>query len=93
MHLLIKEQLKFHIHGEEKCFLLSKPLSKSSAASIERAILGKERDRQFELPWYEFIGAVYFSPALIEIASKGSNKVSLKFLGKTKEGINTRRVT
>ena len=66
VHPLIKEQPEFHIYGEERCFLLSKPLSKSSAASIERAILGKERDRHSELPCYEFIRAVYFSPVLIK---------------------------
>ena len=64
VHPLIKKRLEDCIKGKEACFLLSEPLNKLSAALIERAILGKERDPQAKPPCYEFIGAVYLSPGL-----------------------------
>ena len=70
IHPLIEKQLKCHLQtsGEGNIFLLSecrtKSGDKSSTWPVDKALLVKERTP--EIPCYQYIGAVYFHPALTE---------------------------
>jgi len=85
-HPLIKEKLQHHLQslGKGKCFLLfecqTESSDKSSTRQVDRALLVKERTP--ETPSYEYIGAVYFYPALTDKDfSKGVDKIKVTLLG------------
>jgi hypothetical protein len=82
---LIKEQLKLYLQSPDKgkYFLLSECQTesgdKSSTRLVDKALLVKERTP--ETPCYQYIGAVYFHPALTEEDfSKGVNKIKVTLL-------------
>ncbi|KAL5592757.1 hypothetical protein FOBRF1_013065 [Fusarium oxysporum] len=61
-HPLVEQQLRSHLRAPDKCALLAE----YHTESIGRAILAKEVAKERTTSSYQYVGAVYFHPALTE---------------------------